>query len=140
MSEARARRGALLRWLPALGWMALIFVLSSQSGLAVTEDVAVERPLRGVAHLASFAVLAALVLFALRGPQRPTIGSAALALAISIVYAFSDEWHQSMVPDRTGRLEDVVTDVTGALVGLAVAALILRSAARARAPSGQGDR
>ena len=86
-------------------------------------------------------MLAALVPFALRGRQRPTIGSAALALAISIVYAFSDEWHQSMVPNRaTGRLEDVVTDVTGALVGLAVAALILGSAARARTPSGQGDR
>jgi VanZ family protein len=119
--------------------MALIFLLSSQSGLAVTEDVAVERPLRGFAHLASFALLAALLLFALRGLQRPTMASAALALAISTLYAVSDEWHQSMVPDRTGRLEDIVTDVIGALLGLLVAALVLTFAARAREPSGPAD-
>lgn len=118
-----------VRWLPALAWMALIFVLSSQGGLAVTEDVAVERPLRGLAHLVSFGVLAALLLVALTGIRRPTPASAVLALGLTILYAISDEWHQSMVPGRTGRAEDVVTDSVGALIGLAAAWLVLSALA-----------
>jgi VanZ family protein len=35
-----------------------------------------------------------------------------------------------LVPDRTGRLDDVVTDTIGALVGLAVAWAALTYAAR----------
>ena len=60
MSE---RRRALLRWLPALGWMAVIFVLSSISGLQVSDDAAVDKPFRIVAHLGSYALLAGLLLW-----------------------------------------------------------------------------
>ncbi len=115
----------LLRWLPAVAWMGVIFLLSSQSGLRVSEDASIDRPLRTLAHLATFALLAGLILLALVGRERPTLGRALLALALTVLYATSDELHQSLVPDRTGRAEDVVVDALGALMGLVAAVLLL---------------
>lgn len=128
------RRVALLRWLPTLGLMGLIFVLSSQSGLAISEDVSVDRPLRGLAHLASYATLAALLLFALSGGWRPTLGASLIALAVAVLYGAGDELHQSLVPTRNGRVDDLVIDAIGALVGIGVGYVVLarRSSRRER--------
>jgi VanZ family protein len=112
--------------------MAVIFLLSSQSGLRVTEDAAVDRPIRVSAHMASYALLAGLVLYALQGWGRPSVRSAVLALALTAAYAVSDELHQALVPDRTGRAADVLVDVIGATVGLLVAAVLLASRERPR--------
>ncbi|MDI1321017.1 MAG: VanZ family protein, partial [bacterium] len=45
-----------------------------------------------------------------------------LALLLAAVYAATDEFHQSFVPGRTASLGDVLIDITGAFVALAVAA------------------
>jgi VanZ family protein len=127
------RHGTLARWLPALAWMAVIFLLSSQSGLRVTEDAAVDRPIRTAAHLASYALLAGLVLYALGGLGRPSLRNVVLAMAVTAIYAVSDELHQALVPDRTGRAADVLVDVIGASAGLLVAAVVLASRDRLRA-------
>ena len=58
MTPSASARNRLLRWLPALAWMVVIFLLSSRSGLHVSEDAAVDRPIRILAHLATFAFLA----------------------------------------------------------------------------------
>ncbi len=39
------------RWLPAVAWMALIFALSAQSGLRVSDDASVDGPIRHVVHI-----------------------------------------------------------------------------------------
>jgi VanZ family protein len=127
MSAWHHRHPTLVRWLPALAWMAVIFLLSSQSGLRVTEDAAVDRPIRASAHMASFALLAGLVLYALEGWGRPSLRSVIAALALTAAYAVSDEFHQSLVPDRTGRAADVLVDIIGAVVGLLIAAVVLTS-------------
>jgi VanZ family protein len=133
MTGGRVDRHLLLRWLPALAWMGLIFLLSSQSGLAVSKDVAVERPLRGVAHLLTYGMLAGLILFAIGGIRRPTLRGLAIAFVLTALYGVSDEWHQSMVPTRSARVEDWLIDVTGALIGLGLAWLLLGTLARRRA-------
>ena len=135
MSRWLARHWTIVRWLPALAWMGVIFLLSSQSGLRVSEDAAMDKPIRLAAHMASYALLAGLLLYALcgagrptaRGVGRPTARAATLALVLATLYAVSDELHQAMVPDRTGRPEDIVVDVVGATIGLAIAAFILGS-------------
>jgi VanZ family protein len=116
--------------------MAVIFLLSSQSGLRVTEDAAVDRPLRLLAHMASYALLAGLVLYALLGWGRPSVRSVVLALALTAAYAVSDELHQALVPDRTGRAADVFIDVIGAAAGLLVAAVVLASRDRTSRSAG----
>lgn len=128
----------ILLWLPALLWMVVIFVLSSQSGLRVSDDAAVDKPLRVAAHLGSYALLAGLLLLALDRGARPTLRGVAVAFAVAALYGVSDEVHQSLVPDRTGRAEDVLVDALGAAIGVAVAALILASSPRLR--RGDGSR
>ncbi len=132
MSTGRARVRRWLPWLPAIAVMVVIFVLSSQSGLRVYDDVAVDRPFRISGHLLAFASLAALLLVALSHGRRPRLRDAAIAFGLTVLFAISDELHQSFVPDRAGRLDDVVTDAIGALLGLAVAWVVLTVAAARR--------
>ena len=131
--SAQAQAQALLRWLPAIGWMIVIFGLSSISGLRVTEDAAVDRPLRVVAHLGTFALLGGLLLFAIAGLRRPRRSQVVLAYGLTLAYAISDEIHQAFVPNRTGRLDDIVVDALGAAVGVALAWLALTWLASRRA-------
>jgi VanZ family protein len=105
--------------------MALIFLLSSQSGLRVSEDAAVDRPFRVSGHLLAFGTLAACLLFALARGGRPRPAHLVVAFAVTVLYGASDELHQSFVPERTGRLDDLVVDAAGALIGLAFGYLLL---------------
>jgi VanZ family protein len=104
--------------------MALIFILSSQPGLRVSDDASVDRPLRALAHLATFGVLGALLFRALAGALASSTQAALLAFAGTVLYAVSDELHQSIVPDRTGRLDDVLVDTLGAAIGIGLAVLV----------------
>ena len=125
MSQEPRRSRRWLHWVPAIAVMATIFVLSSQSGLRVSEDPAVDKPFRVTGHLLAYALLAALVLAALSWGRRPRLRDVLIAFSLTVAYALTDEWHQSFVPNRTGRLDDVVTDAIGALIGLAVAWLTI---------------
>ena len=115
------RRSAILRWLPALAWMALIFVLSSRSDLPTPPGPVLERLFERGGHAAIYAVLAILLERALALPR----GGKLAALVFTMLYAASDEFHQSFVPGRTPSVADGVADLVGALCGLY--ALRLRS-------------
>ena len=121
-----------LLWLPALAVMAGIFVLSHQAGLHVTENVDVERPLRVSGHLLAYAALAGLLLLALARLGRPRPGQALLAWTLAVAYGLTDEFHQSFVPDRNGRLDDVLVDAVGAALGVVIGWIVLTALARAR--------
>lgn len=72
---------------------------------------------RKLVHFGTFGTLAGLVWRALAAP-RPADwnGSpAALALAVTVAYAISDEIHQSFVPTRVGAAMDVAIDTAGAV-------------------------
>ncbi len=88
--------------------MVAIFVFSAQSGgeqLAWWEVV-----IRKVGHFTIYASLAAAWFWALRGVvQRPLLW----ACAISLLYAVSDEYHQTFVDGRHGTPVDVVIDAMG---------------------------
>jgi hypothetical protein len=102
------------RWLPAIAWAALIFALSGiptlSTGLGLWDVV-----LRKLAHATEYAILAALLLRAMR--ELP-------AWALSVVYAVSDELHQSFVPGRNGAVLDVMIDAIGVVVGVYLARII----------------
>jgi VanZ family protein len=97
--------------------MAAIFVLSAQPGLRISEDPAVDLPLRRVAHVAAYGLLALLLLRPLSA--FPIRRAALTAFVVTLLWAVSDEMHQSLVPDRRGVAGDVVIDAAGALLGLA---------------------
>ncbi len=92
--------------------MALIFYLSAQ------RSVGPELPAftRVIAHFSEYAVLAALWAWAL-DPwlERRAIAAAA---ALSVLWAISDEIHQSYVPGRDSDPVDVLIDCFGIAFGL----------------------
>jgi VanZ family protein len=122
----------VFRWLVVLAWMGVIFLLSAQPGLRVSQDPAVDAPARAVGHITVFAVLGALLTHALARPGRTMRRTIALAVLLAALYAVSDEAHQAFVPERTARLRDVLLDVGGASIGVAVTALVLRQRSRSR--------
>ena len=132
MTEPSERTRRWLSWVPAIAVMVVIFALSSQSGLKVSEDAAVDKPFRITGHLLAFGTLSAMFLLALSWDRRPRLRDAIAAFGLTVLYGVLDEWHQSFVPDRTGRLDDVVTDAIGALIGLVVAWVVLGVAAGRR--------
>jgi VanZ family protein len=83
----------------------------------------VQYAVRKGAHMAEYAILAALLWRArrqpVRGETRPWRWSeASFAIALSIAFAASDEFHQSFVPSREGRVTDVFIDSAGATLGI----------------------
>lgn len=109
------KQKTILRWLPALAWMALIFLVSSRSQPPGPADPTLDFIWKKSVHVASYAVLAILM----RRGLGPTPHATLWALALTLLYAISDEYHQSFVPGRTARATDVLIDMLGATIGLA---------------------
>ena len=121
------------RWLPPLALMALIFALSAQpnlsSGLGLIDLVG-----RKIVHMAEFGALCALWWRAL-APTLCFDRALAAAAAVAVLYAVSDEWHQTFTEGRHGSPWDVAIDAAG--VGLAVL-LASRGRRAARRPRAGG--
>jgi VanZ family protein len=112
------------RFGPPLLLMALIFFFSAQpdlnSGLGVWDTIG-----RKLIHAATYGALFLLWRRALRrtGP----------AVAITILYAISDEYHQTFVHGRHGSPLDVVIDAAGVMIAYGLATRGRRAARRPRA-------
>lgn len=105
------RSRVLTLWLPVFAWAAVIFAFSSiphlSTGLGTWDTV-----LRKGAHIAEYAILGALIYRAL--------GREALALAVGIAYAATDEFHQHFVVGRHASPVDVAIDAVGLSLGMLV--------------------
>ena len=111
----------IVLWLPALSWMGLIFFLSSRPGLRVAEGDA-DLVSRKFAHIGEYAILFLLLRRALKGSFFWSENAVlAVAASLSLVYAATDELHQSFVPLREGRAADILFDFLGIVLGLLVA-------------------
>jgi VanZ family protein len=106
----------IARWLAVASWMALIFFFSSQSQLPSPPDPWADLLFKKGAHFTVYAVLAMLFRRAL--PLGRWIW--ALSWILTMLYAASDEWHQSFVPGRHPQLTDVLIDACGATTGLLI--------------------
>jgi VanZ family protein len=115
-------RPALIRLIPALALMGVIFFFSAQpAGGHHAWWVIVFRKL---GHITGYALLTAAWWWGLRSLiERPLLW----AVGISLAYACSDEFHQTFVRGREGTPRDVLIDA----IGMAMAVLLIR----ARRPS-----
>ena len=132
-------------YIPALIWMAIIFVLSTPSFSSALTSGILSRTLdffdieynaysldkidffvRKSAHVTVYSILAVLWFKGLVKGTRMSIAKAALTvLAISVLWAASDEFHQYLEgSQRTGKISDVMLDSTAAALSLAVIAPI----------------
>lgn len=132
-------RNRLWRYAPLVAWMAVIFFAStealsaSNSGLAVksllkwlfpniteTEVAAIHSLVRKAGHFTEYAILALLAARAFSGSAHERLRRRwfAVALGLIVLYAFSDEFHQSFVPSRTDSVYDSFIDISGGLAAL----------------------
>jgi VanZ family protein len=104
-----------LRWLAVMLWMGVIFTLSAIPSLSSPFEPFYDVILRKFAHIAEYAILTALLFWALQVHLASRTYGLFMAVVIALLYAFSDEWHQSFVPGREGSLRDVGTDSLGVI-------------------------
>lgn len=104
-------------FLPAVAWAGVIFTFSSQPTLPGFESGIFDFILKKFAHMFVYAVLYWLTA---RGVEMviPTKAKKDwwifLPLLIVLVYAISDEFHQSLVPNRYPTWRDIGYDILGA--------------------------
>lgn len=139
----------LLLWAAVLGLMALIFAFSAQHGVE-SDQMTVEAAmpiaeliasmqegaddetvillynifgtvLRKLAHLCEYALLG-LLLHLLYSSYGLTMKW--LPLVTGVMYAASDELHQTFVPGRLGTPTDVLIDAAGVLIGIYLITMI----------------
>jgi VanZ family protein len=142
-------RSRLLRWIPVLIWMAVIFMNSTDAMSSAHTSRFIEPFLRWLfpaispqavdtihlcirkfAHVFEYGVLALLLWLALpdkrRNPDSADWRRASLALLIASLYGATDEFHQIFVPSRGASIHDVLIDASGAAVTLLIIALACR--------------
>ncbi len=100
--------------LPAILWMLIIFLLSSRQRVGVSETYWINFFIFKTLHVIEYAFLYALTLRALASGKQPSKKTYSIALLVTILYAISDEMHQTFVPTREGTLRDVIIDSIGA--------------------------
>ena len=139
-AHGTSTRSRLVRYGPLVVWAILIFIGSS-SALSSSNTSFIVRIVhylfpgaspetlglahflfRKAGHLTEYAIFAWLAARAFRMSTRDFLrhGWFWAALILTAAYASSDEFHQSFVPTRGASVRDVMIDVIGGLIGLAV--------------------
>ena len=106
-------------WLPPIVWMALIFYFSSRFRVSATGKFLFDFIIFKTLHLVEYAILYFLLFrafFSINNQQLTTNNKFIFPLLISILYAVSDEFHQTLVPTREGKIRDVFIDSLGILL------------------------
>ena len=102
------------KWFPALVMMALIFAFSATPSSGLPNFDAADFIIKKSAHMLGYALLALSYLRAFDGK----IDKWKLVWLLAILYAASDEFHQSFVAGRGSTVMDVGIDAIGAGLGL----------------------
>ena len=122
--DANILKSRVFRWSLVFLWMTIIFLFSHQANSgSITEEYfgIMNVPVRKLGHIVEFMVLYLLVRWALDDIKSSTTTfNTSAALTVAILYAVSDEWHQSFVGGRSASVRDVIIDSIGAISGVFV--------------------
>lgn len=137
----------IIMWLLVILWMGLIFYFSSFDGEMSSRqsrgllhntfgyiikifdsDITelkkeeliekLDKPVRKIAHASIYFVLAILVVLALNNYELNTKRIIYYSLVICILYACSDEIHQTFINERSAEVKDVIIDTFGSSIGI----------------------
>jgi VanZ family protein len=100
-------------YLPPILWAAVIFILSSQATLPSLSFSVYDFVFKKSAHVFVYGVLFVLINRSLLIKQVSSGQAWKIAMLITLLYAISDELHQSLVPGRYGTLRDIGYDMIG---------------------------
>ena len=105
----------LLRWLPALLVMLMIFLFSAHPASELPRFDWADRIVKKGGHMVGYGLLALSYWQVSRFRQ----GKQWIAWCFAVLYAITDEFHQSFVPGRNASIWDVlIFDNLGALISL----------------------
>lgn len=102
----KSEKSRLSKWLPPVLWAAVIFTLSSIPQIKVSHFFVWDFALKKLAHISEYAILFTLVF---RATNRKWIQS----FTLTMLYAVSDEFHQSFIPGRSPTVIDLGLDLSG---------------------------
>jgi len=109
-------RRFLANWGPLLAALAGVFYLSSLSRVPAAEYFWDK-----FLHAGGYTVISILTLRAFHGGlSRPRLRPSAGAFVFMLLWSVSDEYHQSFVPGRDSSAGDVVADMIGFVIALAL--------------------
>ena len=107
----------LFRWLPAILIMAAIFFFSSIPSKEMPIFGGWDTIVKKGGHMLGYALLGFSYLRVINSRNRWAYWAAVMAV---VIYAITDEFHQSFVPGRNSSLVDVGIDTVGASLGMIV--------------------
>ena len=116
----------ILRWLPAVTMMILIFIASGTPGDEVPTFEGIDFIIKKGGHMIGYAMLAIACYLAAYGANRNRVRSSVLSLCLAVTYAASDEYHQSFIPGRSATVMDVGIDSAGAIAGVILMNFMIR--------------
>lgn len=142
----------IIAWIILIGWMIFIFYMSNQPSdvsngqsdfvLRLVESLGVNISanyvdiaitiIRKGAHFTEYLILNLLYFNMLRfyiSNKKALIYS----IILSFLYASTDEFHQTFVEGRAGRLTDVLIDASGAATGSIIVFIIIKIKERKKA-------
>lgn len=106
----------------------IIFLFSHQTGEA-SSHIASNILVRKLGHFTEYAALGFFMLGFLSNVNRlstNTFNLLLVSLFFSFLYAVSDEFHQTFIPNRSGNITDVFIDTSGAFFGIVISLIILK--------------
>jgi VanZ family protein len=146
----KTRIRLIIDWGLLLVWMCLIFVGSTdlmsaehtsrflvpfllwlRPNISMQTVMFIQLLVRKAGHVTEYAILAALLWRVLRHyflvARMSFWRSATAALIAAMIFAATDEFHQSFFPSRTATVHDVMIDSVGAIVGLLICWMFVRN-------------
>ena len=85
----------------------------------------IEHIVRKIAHFSLYTVIGFLLMSLMSTYKLKQLNRISTSGIIGIIYAVSDEIHQSFIPGRGPKIGDVFIDFSGVIVGILIAILII---------------
>lgn len=102
----------LTNYLAVLVWCGLIFILSNSPRITTVDSQVIDFALKKIAHFIEYFILGMLT-------YRAT-NNILISISFCILFAVSDEFHQSFIPGREPRVRDVIIDSFGSITAIII--------------------
>ncbi len=131
-----------IKWIALITWLIIIFIFSHQPNSGNTTYSIIENIIptlkhsnwidiinyiiRKTAHITEYLILSLLTISLLKEYTKKEKIIIIINLIFCILYACSDEFHQSLIMGRTRKISDVLIDTIGIIIGLLLYILTIK--------------
>jgi VanZ family protein len=83
-------------------------------------------PFSIIYHFVIFFLFSFFLCMTIKGNRKIKVKDILIVLLVSLIYAISDEIHQSFIPGRDASIKDILTDLTGSITSMIIVHLYSR--------------